>query len=65
MAKTRLTKTIYVYEETDRDKDTFLMAGNDVEYCSEVGETRLVGVYELKKKIKVSAKPVIEVVDVK
>lgn len=61
----KLMKTIYVYEEKERDGEGFLMAGNDVEYCSEVGETRLVGVYELKKKIKVSTKPVIEVVDVK
>lgn len=58
--KERLTKEIYVFIDDDT-----LIAYSTIEGCTEVGETRIVGVYELKKKLRVSTKPVAEVIPIK
>ena len=48
-----LPKTIYVFRNNDGDMD-WLSAEESTDACAAKGETRLVGVYELKELLNVS-----------
>lgn len=49
----KLHKKVFVYVVKDGDYE-FLSAEETAEACAEKGEKRLVGVYELKEKLKVT-----------
>lgn len=49
-----LPKTIYVYRNSDGDDVEWLSAEESTDACASKGETRLVGVYELKELLNVS-----------
>lgn len=49
----KLPKKVFVYVVKDGDYE-FLSAEETAEACAEKGEKRLVGVYELKEKLKVT-----------
>jgi len=57
----KLPKIIYVYVATDGD-ESWLEAGYTPEACAVKGESRLVGVYALKRKVNVTLQVKEEVV---
>lgn len=61
----KFNKTVYVYVDGCGD-DSFYIADEKLENCVDgENETRIVGVYSLIKKIKVSKTVKIESVDIK
>lgn len=59
VGKTGLPKKMYVYLDDDDPDSTFLMACETVDETAAFGESRLVGVYELKETVLVELKTVV------
>lgn len=59
MAKKKsLPNTLYVYRDKDPSdaETTWFTSYEDLQDCAEMGEERLVGVYDLRNTVKVSTK---------
>lgn len=57
----KLPKTVYVYNEKERDGTEFLMVTTDIEETATFDEKRSVGIYELKEVAQVKAEAVYHV----